>query len=98
MTQNPRPATGAEIIEIVGPLEDAVLMRIIETGATPAEVLEASLGLPPMIRSARSWNGVRAASSRRSTKSSSWRNRNRTNADRRPAALAEWVIEPRVPG
>jgi hypothetical protein len=41
MTQDPRPATGAEIIEIVGPLEDAVVMRIIETGATPAEVLEA---------------------------------------------------------
>jgi hypothetical protein len=36
-----RPATAAEIIEIVGPLEDSVLMRIVETEATPAEVLEA---------------------------------------------------------
>ena len=36
-----QPASAAEIIEIVGPLEDAVLMRIVETEATPAEVLEA---------------------------------------------------------
>ena len=36
-----RAATAAEIIEIVGPLDDAVLMRIVETEATPAEVLEA---------------------------------------------------------
>jgi hypothetical protein len=36
-----RPAPAAEIIEIVGPLEDSVLMRIVETGATPAEVFEA---------------------------------------------------------
>lgn len=36
-----RPATAPEIIEIVGPLEDSVLLRIVETGATPAEVLEA---------------------------------------------------------
>jgi hypothetical protein len=36
-----RLATAAEIIEIVGPLDDAVLMRILETEATPAEVLEA---------------------------------------------------------
>ena len=41
MTQNLRPATAAEILEITGPLEDAVVMRILETGATPAEVLEA---------------------------------------------------------
>jgi hypothetical protein len=41
MSQILRPATAAEIIEIVGPLDDAVLMRIVETGATPAEVLEA---------------------------------------------------------
>ena len=31
----------AEITQIVGPLDDAVLMRIVETKATPAEVLEA---------------------------------------------------------
>jgi hypothetical protein len=41
MRQNSRPATSAEIIEIIGPLDDAVLLRIVETGATPAEVLEA---------------------------------------------------------
>jgi hypothetical protein len=41
MTQDPRPVTADEIVKIVGPLEDVVLMRIIETGATPAEVLEA---------------------------------------------------------
>src|SRR6516162_8053280 len=41
MKQIARPATAAEIIEIVGPLDDAVLMRILETKATPTEVLEA---------------------------------------------------------
>ncbi|MGC2201656.1 MAG: hypothetical protein WA633_16155 [Stellaceae bacterium] len=41
MSQISRPATAAEIIEIVGPLDDSVLMRIVETEATPAEVLEA---------------------------------------------------------
>jgi hypothetical protein len=41
MKQIPKPATVAEIIEIVGLLDDAVLMRIVETEATPAEVLEA---------------------------------------------------------
>jgi len=38
MRQIARPATAAEI---VGPLDDAVLMRISETEATPDEVLEA---------------------------------------------------------
>jgi hypothetical protein len=41
MAQNSRSATAAEIREIVGSLDDVVVMRIIETGATPAEVLEA---------------------------------------------------------
>ena len=41
MRQIARPATAAEITEIVGPLDDAVLMRIEETEATPAEVLKA---------------------------------------------------------
>ena len=41
MGETARPATAAEIIEIVGPLDDAVLMRIVETEATAAEVLEA---------------------------------------------------------
>jgi hypothetical protein len=41
MKQLARPAAAAEILEIVGPLDDAVLMRILETEATPAEVLGA---------------------------------------------------------
>ena len=41
MNRVSRPSTAAEIIEIVGPLDDAVLMRIVETEATPGEVLEA---------------------------------------------------------
>jgi hypothetical protein len=41
MNRVSRPATAAEIIEIVGPLDDAVLKRIVETEATPAGVLEA---------------------------------------------------------
>ena len=41
MSRISRPATAAEIIEIVGPLDDAVLMKIVETEATPAEVLKA---------------------------------------------------------
>jgi hypothetical protein len=41
MKQIARPATAAEITEIVGPLDDAVLIRIEETEATPAEMLEA---------------------------------------------------------
>ncbi len=40
MPSSTRPATAADIIAIVGPLEDATVMRIIATGATPAEVLE----------------------------------------------------------
>jgi hypothetical protein len=41
MKQISRPATAAEIVEILGPLDDAVLMRIVDTEATPAEVLGA---------------------------------------------------------
>ncbi len=41
MKQISRPATAAEITKIVGQLDDAVLMRIVETKATPAEVLQA---------------------------------------------------------
>ncbi len=41
MTSAPRPATASEIIEIVGRLDDGVVARILATGATPAEVLEA---------------------------------------------------------
>jgi hypothetical protein len=41
MTQHSRSATAEEIVRIVGPLDDAAVMRIIETGASPAEVLEA---------------------------------------------------------
>jgi hypothetical protein len=41
MKEHEHAATAREIVEIVGPLDDSVLMRIAETGATPAEVLEA---------------------------------------------------------
>ena len=41
MSQISPPATAEEVLEIVGPLDDSVLMRIVETEATPAEVLEA---------------------------------------------------------
>jgi hypothetical protein len=41
MTSAPRPATASEIIEIIGRLDDGVVARILATGATPAEVLEA---------------------------------------------------------
>lgn len=43
MNRISRPATAAEIIEIVGPLDNSVLMRIVEAEATPTEVLEASV-------------------------------------------------------
>lgn len=36
-----QPATAREIIEIAGPLEDAVLLQILEARPTAAEVLEA---------------------------------------------------------
>jgi hypothetical protein len=36
-----RPVTASEVVRLVGPLEDAVVARIIDTGATAAEVLEA---------------------------------------------------------
>ena len=42
MTSARQPATASEIIEIVGHLDDAVIARILATGASPAEVLEAS--------------------------------------------------------
>jgi hypothetical protein len=41
MAHNSQPATPVQIEKIVGPVDAAVLMRIIETGATAAEVLEA---------------------------------------------------------
>ena len=41
MSEISRPATAADIIEIVGPLDAAVLMRIVETQTTPAGALEA---------------------------------------------------------
>lgn len=41
MTGNPQPATAEEIVRILGPLDEAVLLRILETGASPSEVLEA---------------------------------------------------------
>ena len=41
MTVATRPATASEIVAIVGHLDDGVIARILATGATPAEVLEA---------------------------------------------------------
>jgi len=41
MPPSSRPATAAEIIKIIGPLDDAVVMRIVATNATVEEVLEA---------------------------------------------------------
>lgn len=38
--QTTRPANAEEIVEIIGRCDDEVLMRIVATGATPAEVLE----------------------------------------------------------
>lgn len=35
------PATASEIRDIIGPLEDDVIERIMSTGATSAEVLDA---------------------------------------------------------
>ncbi|MEQ8966060.1 MAG: hypothetical protein RID91_09565 [Azospirillaceae bacterium] len=36
-----RAATAAEVVEIVGRLDDVVIADIVATGASPAEVLEA---------------------------------------------------------
>ncbi len=41
MQDSKHPATAGDIVGILGPLEDALLMEILETGATAAEVLEA---------------------------------------------------------
>ena len=41
MNSTTRSATASEIIEIVGHLDDGVIARILATGPTPAEVLEA---------------------------------------------------------
>lgn len=41
MKHGSRPATRDEIVEIVGPLDDTILMQILATGATATEVLEA---------------------------------------------------------
>ena len=41
MRHNPHPATPDKIAKIVGPVDAPVLMRIVETRATAAEVFEA---------------------------------------------------------
>jgi hypothetical protein len=41
MTASDQSATLSQIAEIVGPLDDAVLVEILATGATPAEIVEA---------------------------------------------------------
>ncbi|HUZ75144.1 MAG TPA: hypothetical protein VMU87_19330 [Stellaceae bacterium] len=40
-----QPATGHEIVEILGPLDDAVLAAILRTDATRNEVMEAYVWL-----------------------------------------------------
>jgi hypothetical protein len=93
MTQNARPATAAEIVEIVGPLDDAVLMRIVETEATPAEVLEAFTWATADDQIGTDWSTGHAVSWPRSTTSSSARNRNRTTAGE-PRATSSAVCSP----
>jgi hypothetical protein len=41
MQDSKRPATAGDIVGILGPVEDAVMVEILEAGATAAEVLEA---------------------------------------------------------
>ena len=41
MKTEPQPLTASQIVDIVGPLDDAVLLEILQSGATAAEVLEA---------------------------------------------------------
>ncbi|HVH75571.1 MAG TPA: hypothetical protein VM755_11730 [Stellaceae bacterium] len=41
MTELPRPATASEVVEILGRADDDLVMRILATGASAAEVLEA---------------------------------------------------------
>jgi len=41
MQDSKRPATADEIADILGPVEDTLLLEILETGATAGEVLEA---------------------------------------------------------
>ena len=41
MNVTERPATASEIVAILGHLDDGVITRILATGATQAEVLEA---------------------------------------------------------
>jgi hypothetical protein len=41
MNTTVRPATASEVVAICGHLEDGVIARIVATGASPSEVLEA---------------------------------------------------------
>ena len=41
MQNKSHPATAAEIVGILGPVDDALVVDILNTGATAAEVLEA---------------------------------------------------------
>ena len=41
MHDSKHPATATDIIGILGPVEEALLLEILETGATATEVLEA---------------------------------------------------------
>jgi hypothetical protein len=82
MTQRSRPAPAKEIVEIVGPLDDAVLVRIVETEASPAEVLKAfTWGQPLTVSSAPSWSRLRAASWPGFMRSLKKKSRDRTRED-----------------
>jgi hypothetical protein len=41
MTEAPRPATASEVVEILGAADDDLVLRVLATKATAAEVLEA---------------------------------------------------------
>lgn len=41
MKELPHPATASEVVEILGRADDDLVMRILATGASAAEVLEA---------------------------------------------------------
>jgi hypothetical protein len=81
MSQTSPPATAEEVLKIVGPLDDTVLMRIVETEATPAEVLEAFTWATADDQIGTELEHGPAAPSPGSMKSSSAKNRNRTSTD-----------------
>lgn len=41
MDDRNRPASASEVRNILGPVDDEVILRVLETGASPPEVVEA---------------------------------------------------------